>query len=401
MNDKFKEQKEVLEALLHEIKLLGQQVGYLIRNGKEVGLLDLDVMMNRTHTIYDTICGMSTAKDEDFEWDEGLMEKILGGTANMEEEEETANLTNLEEEEGTANLANLTNLEETKEMEGVDFGFIFRPAEKREDEGKDETEEEKEVEEEVKEVEEEVKEEEKKEEILEFEFNLSAGEIEEEEEPEKEVYTSGDQIEMVIPHFEIKEETEELGEIEKPEEIEEIEKAEEIEEVEGLEEIEEVEDPEEIEEIEKVEEGKEEEEEVVEEIEEIKEEKKEETEFFPYEPVMFGDMEEKEELGFELMPETLGEKLQEEEDHSLAAKLQHKKVTDLRTAIGINDKFLLVNELFAGSMERYNKSIENLNDLPTLDGALGYMDELYVQYQWNRNNEAYKKLMDLVRRKFD
>jgi hypothetical protein len=85
----------------------------------------------------------------------------------------------------------------------------------------------------------------------------------------------------------------------------------------------------------------------------------------------------------------------------LADKYQHDSLNDLRSAIGINDKFLLVNELFGGSMEKYNKSIDNLNDLKTLNGALVYMNELRVELQWNSNNEAYKRLLELVHRKFE
>ena len=44
MNDKFNEQKDTLVSLKHEISLLQQQVDYLIRNEKSLGLLDLDVM---------------------------------------------------------------------------------------------------------------------------------------------------------------------------------------------------------------------------------------------------------------------------------------------------------------------------------------------------------------------
>jgi hypothetical protein len=58
MNDKFNEQKDTLVSLKHEISLLQQQVDYLIRNEKSLGLLDLDVMMNRTHTIYDQLCSI-------------------------------------------------------------------------------------------------------------------------------------------------------------------------------------------------------------------------------------------------------------------------------------------------------------------------------------------------------
>ena len=52
-------------------------------------------------------------------------------------------------------------------------------------------------------------------------------------------------------------------------------------------------------------------------------------------------------------------------------------------------------------MEKYNRSIENLDDLPTLNGALIYMNELRIELQWNSNNEAYKKLLELVHRKFE
>ena len=65
MKDKFLEQKEVLTSLKHEISLLQQQIDYLLRNERALGLLDLDVMMNRTHTVYDRLCSINLAEDED------------------------------------------------------------------------------------------------------------------------------------------------------------------------------------------------------------------------------------------------------------------------------------------------------------------------------------------------
>ena len=394
MNDKFNEQKDVLESLMHEIKLLQQQVSFLIRNEREIGLLDLDVMMNRTHTIYDKLCGINVGKDEDLDMDPEMMKEIFG----WDDEEESANFAN----EESANFANLMeeeekpeNIEEKPENieeeveepekeqsleEGgtMDFGFIFKDEEPASEETEPASEE---IEPFMEETEPVAEETEPASEETEAVLEEPVEEVEEdnriEMEEEKEVYTTGDQIEMEIPHYEISE-----GLFQEPDEEPAPEPAPEPEE-----------EPEQ-------EPEQEPEEEPIPEPEEKPEEQPEPE--YAYEPVLFGDMEEKEELGFELdTPETIGEKLQQEEDHSLAAKLQHKPVADLRTAIGINDKFLLVNELFAGNMERYNKSIENLNDLPTLDGAMGYLDELYVVYQWNRNNEAYKKLVDLVHRKFE
>ena len=97
---------------------------------------------------------------------------------------------------------------------------------------------------------------------------------------------------------------------------------------------------------------------------------------------------------------TISDILEQNVDNSLAARLQRKPVADLISAIGINDKFLFLNELFGGSMEKYNKSIRSLNSFSTLLGAKTYMSELQIEFQWNCESEAYKKLADLVERRF-
>ena len=87
-------------------------------------------------------------------------------------------------------------------------------------------------------------------------------------------------------------------------------------------------------------------------------------------------------------------------DNSLAARLKRTPVDDIRTALGINDKMMIINDLFKGSFERYNKSIEALNEFPTLSGAKVYMNELQVELQWDTESEAYQLLNDLVERRF-
>ena len=94
------------------------------------------------------------------------------------------------------------------------------------------------------------------------------------------------------------------------------------------------------------------------------------------------------------------EKEDEPEDNSLAAKLQRTPITDIRTAIGINDKMMIINDLFGGSFERYSKSLNALNEFPTLSGAKVYMSELQIELQWDTESQAYKLLNDLVERRF-
>ena len=92
--------------------------------------------------------------------------------------------------------------------------------------------------------------------------------------------------------------------------------------------------------------------------------------------------------------------VEEPVDNSLAARLQRTPVTDIRTALGINDKMMIINDLFGGSFDRYSKSINALNEFPTLSGAKVYMSELQIELQWDTESQAYKMLNDLVERRF-
>jgi len=87
-------------------------------------------------------------------------------------------------------------------------------------------------------------------------------------------------------------------------------------------------------------------------------------------------------------------------DDSLAARLQRQPVSDIKSGIMLNDRVMMINELFKGSTDRYSKAINDLNDFPTLGGALVYMSELRVELQWDIESEAYMKLQELVQRRF-
>lgn len=102
----------------------------------------------------------------------------------------------------------------------------------------------------------------------------------------------------------------------------------------------------------------------------------------------------------EAPPETLGDTLTTTEKSEVVDSLQFRGIVDLREAIGINDKFLFINELFNGDLERYNKVIDELNGFSGLSGAQTYLAELQVQYQWAEEGAAYQKMNILLERKF-
>ena len=51
-------------------------------------------------------------------------------------------------------------------------------------------------------------------------------------------------------------------------------------------------------------------------------------------------------------------------------------------------------------MGRYNKILDDINDLPTRQGVETYLFELKVQFQWSDDSEAYLRLKELLDRKF-
>jgi hypothetical protein len=98
--------------------------------------------------------------------------------------------------------------------------------------------------------------------------------------------------------------------------------------------------------------------------------------------------------------ESLNEKLQKTKiDKSIGSRLQHHKIKDLKSSIGINEKFQFINELFKGNMKEYNESILIFNNASNLDEALNFLNGLKEKYGWKEDLPAYLTLKDFVERK--
>ena len=72
------------------------------------------------------------------------------------------------------------------------------------------------------------------------------------------------------------------------------------------------------------------------------------------------------------------------------------KITDLRKAIGLNDKFLMLRDLFAGNEAQYNETIDALNSFNDLDECMIYIVE---NFAWNPDSEGAKLIVSLIERK--
>lgn len=97
---------------------------------------------------------------------------------------------------------------------------------------------------------------------------------------------------------------------------------------------------------------------------------------------------------------TVIEKLITHDEVSIADKMQKTKISNIREAIGINDKFLFINGLFNGDLSRYNKILDEFNELTTKQGVDTYLREVKVQFRWDEETDAYARFREILDRKF-
>lgn len=84
-------------------------------------------------------------------------------------------------------------------------------------------------------------------------------------------------------------------------------------------------------------------------------------------------------------------------ENNLAAKLQYTPISDLRSSIGINDRFKYINDLFDGNSDSFDQAIGRLNDLNNLNEAMEYISQ---NFEWDEENDSFKTLLKMIYRRF-
>jgi hypothetical protein len=81
--------------------------------------------------------------------------------------------------------------------------------------------------------------------------------------------------------------------------------------------------------------------------------------------------------------------------------LNESPVRDLRKAIGINDKFVFINDLFRGDENMYERSIKTINGFRIFAEAEYWIErELKVKLGWDAEKEATRHFYQLIKRRF-
>jgi hypothetical protein len=98
---------------------------------------------------------------------------------------------------------------------------------------------------------------------------------------------------------------------------------------------------------------------------------------------------------------SINDKLKPGGSPELGNVLKGSPVKELRKAIGVNDRFVFINELFRGDEPMYERSIKTINNFRILPEAEYWMErELKIKLGWDDSREIVQHFYQLVRRRF-
>jgi hypothetical protein len=85
----------------------------------------------------------------------------------------------------------------------------------------------------------------------------------------------------------------------------------------------------------------------------------------------------------------------------IADALIETPIKDLKKAIGINDRYVFVSELFRGDDAMYERSIKTINNFHIFQEAQYWMErELKIKLAWDDAREITQQFYQLVKRRF-
>jgi len=92
----------------------------------------------------------------------------------------------------------------------------------------------------------------------------------------------------------------------------------------------------------------------------------------------------------------------DKEDKSIGERMQQQPISDLKEVIGVNEKFLFINELFDGNIQAYNDAVARLNSMEDAQKAFDYLNSLGMEYAWDasRSADTIEKLATLIQRRY-
>lgn len=100
-------------------------------------------------------------------------------------------------------------------------------------------------------------------------------------------------------------------------------------------------------------------------------------------------------------PESINDRLSKSvgTQETLAQKMEHTPISDLKKAISLNQRFQFSKELFKGNNQDYEVTIDRLNS-SSREEALRTLEGLRSKYAWNNESAIAQDFAELVERRY-
>lgn len=97
---------------------------------------------------------------------------------------------------------------------------------------------------------------------------------------------------------------------------------------------------------------------------------------------------------------SLYDKIAKPAEKTVASQANKQPISNIKAAIGINEKFGYLKDLFKNNVNEYNSALDKLNNFDNYEEAEDYFQELKTKYEWNPEGKSFHGLAELLNRRY-
>ncbi len=100
------------------------------------------------------------------------------------------------------------------------------------------------------------------------------------------------------------------------------------------------------------------------------------------------------------MTRSFYERFEKVHNESLGDRLGASKLDTLKGAIGLNDRLQFIAELFSGDSDKFNRTIEALDQQPSNEDARKTLSQVAAKQSWDEENPLVEEFAKLIERRY-
>jgi hypothetical protein len=97
---------------------------------------------------------------------------------------------------------------------------------------------------------------------------------------------------------------------------------------------------------------------------------------------------------------SLYDKIAKPAEKTVATQASQNPISNIKSSIGINEKFAYLKDLFKNNMAEYNEALDKLNNFENYGEAEDYFQELKAKYSWDPESKSFQGLAELLNRRY-